>query len=129
MQLEEELPESPAIFYFDRNHRFLVLSKPDGVIIMTSRGNVPAETKSRFVRHLAAEGFIPDRYAWFSETQPSGVSPVEWVAAPLLDSRHELIRKLPKFLNGRTACSALLILGWVCLVLFAGHRVHHYLGL
>jgi hypothetical protein len=49
-----------------------------GVRIRATRGGFSARDKEFFVRHLAAEGFIPDRYRWFSGDFDETSSGLDW---------------------------------------------------
>jgi len=49
-----------------------------GVRICATRGSFSARDKEFFVRHLAAEGFIPDRYRWFSGDCEEPSSGIDW---------------------------------------------------
>jgi hypothetical protein len=49
-----------------------------GVRICATRGVFSARDKEFFVRHLAAEGFIPDRYRWFSGDCGEPSSGLDW---------------------------------------------------
>jgi hypothetical protein len=49
-----------------------------GIRIRATRGSFSARDKDFFVRYLAAEGFIPDRYRWFSHGCDEPLSGIEW---------------------------------------------------
>jgi hypothetical protein len=48
------------------------------VRIRVTRGGLSEREKDFFVRHLAAEGFIPDCYRWFSGDCDQALSGIEW---------------------------------------------------
>jgi hypothetical protein len=48
------------------------------VLIRVIRGCLSEREKDFFVRHLAAEGFIPDCYRWFSGDYNEASSGIEW---------------------------------------------------
>ena len=67
-------------FYFrDLDNLILVESSEEGVLIRTTRHNVPERRRQFFVRELAAEGYIPDRYQWLAGAGCDGLEPVRWV--------------------------------------------------
>ena len=91
---------------------------PGGPVIRTSRNTFSAERKACFVRELAAEGFIADKYRW----DPAGAAgEVQWIVdrsafmpdvAHLAETRRFVLR-----LVGSTAALWLIlmtgvILGW-----------------
>jgi hypothetical protein len=49
-----------------------------GVRIRAARGSLSERDKDSFVRYLAAEGFISDRYRWFSDGSDEPLSGIEW---------------------------------------------------
>jgi hypothetical protein len=49
-----------------------------GIRIRATRDVFSARDKEFFVRHLAAEGFIPDHYRWFSGDGDEALSGIEW---------------------------------------------------
>lgn len=67
-------------FYFpDLDNIVLVECHPDeSVIVRASRNNVPDDRKIFFIRKLAAEGFIPDSYQWFSGSM-DGANGLLWI--------------------------------------------------
>ena len=48
------------------------------VLVKTSRNNFSERQKAFFIRHLAAEGFIPDEYQAFSEKSSSHFPNLRW---------------------------------------------------
>ena len=56
----------------------LVEDAEDQVVIRATRNTFSDQRKTRFLRQLAAEGFIPDRYQWVSSFE-SKWSQVCWV--------------------------------------------------
>src|ERR1035441_7029962 len=53
-------------FFHQRPENLLTVEKNEtGVRICAACDNFSARDKEFFVRHLANEGFIPDRYRWF----------------------------------------------------------------
>jgi len=78
-------PEGPAsalqTFEFVHRHPDCILKVENhetGVRICATRDGFSARDKEFFVRHLAAEGFIPDRYRWFSGDCDAPSSALDW---------------------------------------------------
>ncbi len=55
-----------------------VENRETGVRICATHGGFSARDKQFFVRHLVAEGFIPERYRWFSGERGKPSSGLEW---------------------------------------------------
>jgi hypothetical protein len=51
----------------------------DSVVIRATRDSFSYSRKSSFIRELAAEGFIPDSYKWFSQAGPDTFMGVRWL--------------------------------------------------
>jgi hypothetical protein len=68
-RIPEGSASAPRTFEFVHRRPDCVLrveSQQTGVRIRATRGGFSQREKQFFVRHLAAEGFIPDRYCWFA---------------------------------------------------------------
>jgi hypothetical protein len=57
----------------------LVEEHEDSITVRAAADDFNDERKSAFIRELAAEGFIPDRYQWYSGSDFSGYAGVTWV--------------------------------------------------
>jgi hypothetical protein len=57
----------------------LVEEREDGVTVRAAADDFNEERKGAFIRELAAEGFIADRYQWYSGSDSSGYSGVTWI--------------------------------------------------
>ena len=67
-------------FYFPGlDNLILVENRTDGVVIRATRNNFSEARKSFFIRELAAEGFIPDSYGWFSSSAADTFLGVRWI--------------------------------------------------
>jgi hypothetical protein len=85
-------PTAFQIFEFPHRHpeNFLrVESDGERVRIRAARDNFTARDKTFFVRHLANEGFIADRFGRFCE-ECGGLSGIEWLVEvpPNTDSKN-----------------------------------------
>ena len=73
-------PESFEFCYPKLDTLVCVENGPDEVVIRATRATFSEEQKAYFVRELAAEGFIPVDYKWFSERSSfSGLPVVRWL--------------------------------------------------
>ena len=90
-----------------------------GVRIHADRDNFSARRKEFFVRHLATEGFIPDRYRWFSDE----CGGVEWLIEDCsvnTDSDDSAARRRASaFMVRLFVCASLL---WLVQVTFLAFR-------
>ena len=100
-------------FHFpDLDNSVLVETSEDSVTIRAVRDNFSERRKRTFIRHLAAEGFIPDHYRWFCGTEDC--SSVKWVrdcSWLKLDSRRTWRGR--QFMRRLLLCGALL---WLILM-------------
>jgi hypothetical protein len=58
-----------------------VESTEDEIVIHTSRNKLSEERKAMFIRELASEGFIPERYLWCGRVRWL-VDPTWWQPSP-----------------------------------------------
>ena len=87
MPTQIAVPEKFELYMSDLDNHLLVENHGDGVVIHASRDNVPERRKASFIRHLAAEGYVPDRYEWFGEPQAEPYAGVRWVVDPSWSER------------------------------------------
>jgi hypothetical protein len=89
------------------------------VVVRLMRDNFSVPAKISFIRHLALEGFIPDRYQWYSGSSDCAAMEVKWVIdGSWVRIGHQLSRqatRLLKFLS----CGRLLALGLFLAAFFA----------
>lgn len=79
MREQKLLPKEFEFYIADLDNMLLVQCGEDGkVTIRCTKDNLSERRKVFFVRELAAEGFIPDEYQWFSETT-TGSLRVQWL--------------------------------------------------
>ena len=69
------------------------------------------QRKATFIRHLAAEGFVPDRYEWYSGSESSGYSGVIWLIdrSWLSDTPAQMRLKATPWIAGMFAASGVLL--------------------
>ena len=106
-------------FYFrDLDNLILVESSEGGVLIRTTRNNVPERRRQFFVRELAAEGYIPDRYQWLAEAGCDGLEPVRWVHdASWLEVDAIFLQENQSFARRMMICGGILWLAMMGLLL------------
>lgn len=89
------------------------------VVVRLTRDNFSAAAKTSFVRHLALEGFIPDRYQWYSGSPDCAALDVKWVIdGAWVRIGHQISRQVNRLLNFLT-CGRLFALGLLLAALFA----------
>jgi hypothetical protein len=67
MRAQKVLAREFQFYFSDLDNIVLVESHEDqNVTIRVTKNNVPEQRKIAFIRQLAAEGFIPGHYEWFS---------------------------------------------------------------
>jgi len=67
MRAQKVLARDFQFYFADLDNIILVeCNEDESVTIRASKNNVPDERKTSFIHKLAAEGFIPDSYQWFS---------------------------------------------------------------
>jgi hypothetical protein len=104
-----------------RDNCVLVENHAGYVVIHAARENFSSREKSFLVRHLAAEGFIPERYERFDGSEPENSCGVTWLFDAFLadqDSarRRKALRQILRLIFWAT-------LGWAGTIIFA---VLHY---
>jgi hypothetical protein len=106
-------------FYFpDLDTLVLVEDAEDKVIIRATRNTFSDQRKTRFLRHLAAEGFIPDRTEWVSNLE-SAWSRVHWLVDTSWVQFHEgNTARTRKFMIRLLIAAVLLWLGTMATFLF-----------
>jgi|SRR6267142_1156359 len=81
------------------------------VVVCLTRDNFSASAKTVLIRHLAMEGFIPDRFQWYSEGSDCAPMAVQWVVdGSWVRLNHKLNRLTTRVLSHLTR-GRLLALG------------------
>src|SRR5260370_38435257 len=57
----------------------LVEQNENGVLVRAAWDNFSDRRKAFFIKEIAAEGFIPDRYQWFSNYEENGYTGIRGV--------------------------------------------------
>ena len=70
------------------------------VVVRLMRDNFSTAVKTSLIRHLALEGFIPDRYQWYSGTSDCAALNVKWlIDGSWVRVGHQLSRQVTRLLN------------------------------
>jgi hypothetical protein len=89
------------------------------VVVRLMRDNFSVPAKISFIRHLALEGFIPDRYQWYSGSSNCAALEVNWVIdGSWVRIGHQLSRQVTRLLN-YLSCGRLFALGLFLAALIA----------
>ena len=79
MREQKVLPKEFEFYFPDIDNLVLVQCEEDGsVTIRSTKDNISEKRKMFFIHELAAEGFIPDHYQWFSGSTMGSMS-VHWI--------------------------------------------------
>jgi len=94
----------------------LVEQNESGVLIRAAWDNFSDRRKAFFIKEIAAEGFIPDRYQWFSNFEENSYNGVRWVIdRSWLKVHPESVVKARKFMFWM-----LLMTGFLWLLMMVG---------
>jgi hypothetical protein len=102
MRVQQETPTEFEFYIRDLDNLVLVENNTEGVVIRATRNNFSERRKSFFIRQLAAEGYIPDIYQWFSDPTDNAhgltwVVDYSWLRIPetvVRSARRFMIRSL-----------------------------------
>lgn len=117
MHAEAVIPRRVEFRLSKPDNQFRIENLRNGVCIHAARDNLSAQEKLFFVRYLAAEGYIPERYQWFSDLKAGSYSGLEWTVdaswnTSTTRAQHKALRQIARVLW----CAALL---WFALMSFA----------
>ena len=84
MRAQALFPRQAEFRTFRPRNVIVVENCADLVLIRAERDNFSERRKRLFVRHLAAEGFIPDRFERLSARWANGLHGIEWVVEPFV---------------------------------------------
>jgi hypothetical protein len=129
MRNQIAIPETAELYVPDLDNHILIENNASGVTIRATRDNLSDSRRTHFIRLLAAEGYIPDRYEWFCEASESALFGVTWIVEPTPDSRTAFIRSLRKHWTRRNALYGGLFAVWLLCFIWAVRHTHHGLGL
>jgi len=72
-------PRQTEFYHAFPDNLILVENQEDGVLIRAARDNFSERRKALLIRELAAEGFIPDQYQFFTDTDGCSFFGVRWI--------------------------------------------------
>jgi len=79
MKVQLAWPKQRKFDFISAEGPVQVENRPNKVVVRAARSNISDRRKAFFIRHLAAEGFIPDAYQRFSELRADSSLPVQWL--------------------------------------------------
>jgi hypothetical protein len=129
MHTETVVPTRSELYVPDLDNDVVIENSVAGVVIRTTHDNFSERRKRAFIRHLAAEGYISDRYEWFSEPSEEGFFGVKWVACGCTSSRGRISRFLRRHCTRRNAFYGSLFVFWLLCCIWAARHNPHGLGL
>jgi hypothetical protein len=114
--------QSAGRFKFNFPHlRTLVLVEKgeEGIVVRATRDTFSPERQESFIRELAAEGFIPDHFRWFSAADLGARRRARWLVDPrwLKSAEDRAIRRIA---TGFLIAVPLLWMGWTMFLRFTG---------
>ena len=129
MRTQIAVPERFELYIPDLDNHLLIENSEDGVVISATRDNFSEKRKTFFIRHLAVEGYIPDRYEWFPEPAEDGFFGVKWIARVASDDNQARRYPLRKWWTRRNVLYGCLIIVWLLCLVWAVRHTSHGLGL
>lgn len=122
MRAQKVLARDFQFYFSDLDNIVLVeCGEDESVTIRASKNNVSEQRKISFIRKLAAEGFIPDEYQWFSGST-DGSDGLRWIKdySWLIKTQEAASRKSNRAVGRLFVAAGVL---WVCMmrVLFVSH--------
>ena len=116
-----EVPGEFELYHSVLDNLVQVRNRGKGVVVRLTRDNFSATAKTSFIRHLALEGFIPDRYQWYSESSGCPSLEVKWVIdGSWVRIHHQLSRHTSRVLNhlsrGRLLALGLFVAAFIVAV-------------
>jgi hypothetical protein len=125
MHTQISVPTKFNLYIPDLDNHILVENNAGDVVISATRDNFSENRKMFFIRHLSAEGYIPDRYKWFTEPAESGFFGVKWIVAAPSHKRKAGPGFFRKLCTRRNALFGFLLVVWLlCFVWAARHTCH-----
>jgi hypothetical protein len=123
MRAQKVLAKDFQFYFPDLDNIILVECHEDeSVTVRASKNNVPDERKIFFIRKLAAEGFIPDSYQWFSGSM-DGSSGLRWIKdySWLKKNQEAVVRKSNRAMGKILVAAGLLWAVMIRILLVSDH--------
>jgi len=98
-------------------NRLRIETQGGGIVIHSARDDFSPREKSLFIRYLAAEGFIPERYEWLADPETAQLCGLTWlVDSSLITQKSERHLKALRQIVRVILCALLF---WLALMTFA----------
>jgi hypothetical protein len=107
-------PEKTEFISHQPSNFILVENGESGVVIRAACDNFSEQRKSLFIKQIAAEGFIPDIYQWFSNPDSGGFPSLEWIIDSSWVKVHAAVRRKADRAMGRMFLAATVL--WLTLM-------------
>jgi hypothetical protein len=123
MRIKREQDELPHQLYLpDIDTHVLVENHEGAVVLRASSNHLSERRKAFFVRHLAAEGFIPIRYQWLVGGDVDCVPGLTWIVD------NSWLRLHPAMIQRTNRIMRRILIGagtlWVVMILALLARTH-----
>jgi hypothetical protein len=128
MDTQIAVPERFTIYVPDLDNHVRIENGAGGVVISATRDNFSDKRKTFFIRHLAAEGFIPDRYEWFSEPGENGFFGVKWIVGGISQGNEGGFQNIRTWRTRRNVVYGCLFIMWILCVVWTVRHTSHGLG-
>jgi hypothetical protein len=116
MKSETCFPRRAEFHQYNPENFILVENDKNGAVIRAAVDNFSGARKICFIKELAAEGFIPDHYQWFSDPDADGYLGIKWIVDDSwLKTDGERTRKTELLCRGMLLLACIL---WVVLMTF-----------
>ena len=117
MQVQRALPARSILLHHNPDNLLLIENVAGNVIIHAVRDNFSPRRKAFFIRHLAAEGYIPDRFERLYHSGSDAFATVRWIIDPAclrpkISSRRQSNRFMVRLIIGAVVL-------WHALIAFA----------
>jgi len=109
-------PEQRKLSSANPENLLVIENRPDNVIIRAARNNFSPQQKAYFIRYLAAEGYIPDHFQWFTDPEMEFHRGIDWIV-----DRSAAVDEGPprRALRQIVRCIFYAALAWLALMSFA----------
>lgn len=123
MRIKPDQDEQAYQFYIAQiDTHVLVENHEDGVVIRATTNHFSERRKSFFIRHLAAEGYIPCRFQWLVGMGLDGLTGLKWmVDNSWLRVNPEMTRRTSRIMR-RTLIGAGTV--WLAIIISLVARSH-----
>ncbi len=115
-------PRQREFYHQNPYNMFLVEQTAEGIVIRAALDNFSERQKCHFIRHLAAEGFIPDEYEWLCSASVQGGAATWIIDRSWLGATPALMRrKATPYIVGMFAAALLTLIATLGTALMMHH--------